>query len=160
VGWKLDIKSASKKEKQFAEAVYALGAIPGVGLATAEVLYRDGIATVADIVDAGVDFLANIESLGPKKAEKIYAAAQAILAGKDVTEVVVEETASAPSLEDLEGVGEKTRELLVEGGYGDVAKIASADVGELSKIHGIGEKKAQGIIDSARRLIGDSGSGQ
>jgi N utilization substance protein A len=153
VGWKLDIKSASKKEKQFAEAVYALGAIPGVGLATAEVLYREGIATVADLVDAGVDFLANIESIGQKKADKIYASAQAILEGRDVPEAVHEQGDAAPSLESLEGVGEKTRGLLVEGGFDTIDKIAASSVEELSQIPGIGEKKAHGIIESAKRLV-------
>ncbi len=156
VGWRLDIKSASKKEKQFAEAVYALGAVPGVGLATAEILYRDGIATVADIVDAGVDYLANIESLGPKKAEKIYMAARAILAGESVAGAETEPTSLPPSLGDLEGVGEKTRELLVGGGFDEVRKIAAASVEELSMVPGIGEKKAQAIIESAKKLIGEA----
>jgi N utilization substance protein A len=160
VGWKLDIKSASKKEKQFAEAVYALGAIPGVGLATAEVLYGQGIGTVEDLVDAGVDFLANIESLGPKKAEKIYEAARAIMEGKGGHEPGEAGEAPRPSLGDIEGVGEKTRGLLVEGGFGDIEKIAEAGVEELSKIPGIGEKKAQAIIESARRLVNGEGGGQ
>jgi N utilization substance protein A len=155
VGWKLDIKSASKKEKQFAEAVYALGAIPGVGLATAEILYREGIATIEDLVNAGVDFLSNIESLGPKKAEKIHEAAKAIMEGRQVPDIDSEEESASHPLAELEGVGEKTRDALVEGGFRDVEGIAGSSVEELSNVPGIGEKKAQGIIESAKKIITD-----
>jgi len=176
VGWKLDIKSSSKREKLFAEAIYALGSLPGVGLATAEILYQEGITSPKDLVNVGLDFLSNIPHLGPKTAEKLYNSALEVIKGGDVTiqketvedtkEEIVEDTkeekkedtveeieAVSVSLGNLEGVGEKTRELLVSGGFDDVKKIAESNIGELSDIDGIGEKKAESIIESAKKLL-------
>jgi N utilization substance protein A len=176
VGWKLDIKSASKKEKQFAEVIYALGAIPGVGMATAQILYEAGIMSVSDVVESGSEFLASIQSLGPKKAENIYAVAVDILEGREPTRSVEddEDTGETPaddsagdvvggdespreggaSLTDLEGVGDKMLETLVEAGFDTVDKIAETQAETLSDIPGIGQKKAEALIESARALVG------
>jgi len=153
VGWRLDIKSSSKREKQFAEAIYALGALPGVGLATAEILYQEGITSPEDVVNVGLEFLSNIPHLGHKTAEKLYNSALGIVKGEGAAVEEVTDEAS-PSLVNLEGVGEKTRELLVSGGFDDVKKIAESGVEELSEIDGIGKKKAEGIIESAKKLLG------
>jgi N utilization substance protein A len=152
IGWKLDIKSSSKREKLFAEAIYALGALPGVGLATAEILYQEGITSPEDVVNVGLDFLSNIPHLGMKTAEKLYNSASEIVNSKETT-VEVEKEVAVPSLVDLEGVGDKTRELLVSGGYDDVKKIAESGVDKLSEIEGIGKKKAESIIESAKKLM-------
>ena len=159
VGWKLDIKSSSKKEKQFAEAIYALGSIQGVGLATAEVLYQEGITSVEEVVDAGLEFLSSIPNLGQKKAENIYSAAREVLGVGEPSDTVELEIANTRKDEDgniplvnLEGVGEKTRIMLMEAGLDDVNKVASSGVDELSNIPGIGQKKAEAIIESAMKL--------
>ena len=176
VGWKLDIKSASKKEKQFAEVVYALGAIPGVGMATAQILYEAGIMSISDVVESGPDFLSTIPSLGPKKAESIYAVALDIVEGREPTRTVEddEEAAETPadapdteevspdesptsaeaSLKDLDGVGDKMLETLVQAGFDTVDKIAESTVETLSDIPGIGQKKAEALIDSACAVSG------
>jgi N utilization substance protein A len=154
VGWKLDIKSSSKKEKQFAEAIYTLGAIPGVGLATAEILYQEGIVSVEDVVEVGFDFLSKIPNLGPKKAENIYQGAKDVMDGKTPTEIVGDKETPSTPMTDLEGVGGKTLTLLIDGGFDDVAKIAGSSVEDLSNVPGIGKKKAETIIESARKLLG------
>lgn len=178
VGWKLDIKSASKKEKQFAEVVYALGAIPGVGMATAQVLYEAGIMSIADVVESGPDFLSTIPNLGQKKAESIYAVALDIVEGREPTRTVEddEETVEASaetdatdreevspgeppaseeaSPKDLDGVGDKMLETLIHAGFDTVGKIAESTVETLSGIPGIGQKKAESLIESARAVIG------
>jgi N utilization substance protein A len=153
VGWRLDIKSSSKREKQFAEAIYALGAIPGVGLATAEILYQEGILSVNDVAEAGLEFLSKIPSLGAKKAENIYESALKVFEGETPPSVETEEEKPPLSLKDLEGVGEKLLTVLVEEGFDELSKIAESSVEELSAIPGIGEKKAQTLIDSAKKLL-------
>ncbi|MBN1880618.1 MAG: transcription termination/antitermination protein NusA [Deltaproteobacteria bacterium] len=176
VGWKLDIKSASKKEKQFAEVIYALGAIPGVGIATAQILYEAGIMSVSDVVESGPEFLSSIPSLGQKKAESIYAVALDIVEGREPVRSVedIEETdtdtaeAEAPapsggaasvdeptesvesSLKDLDGVGDKMLETLIQAGFDTIEKIAQSDAETLSDLPGIGQKKAEALIESAR----------
>ncbi|MBP2144137.1 DNA repair protein RadA [Methanococcus voltae] len=56
------------------------------------------------------------------------------------------------NLTDLPGVGPSTAEKLVEAGYIDFMKIATATVGELTDIEGISEKAAAKMIMGARDL--------
>jgi N utilization substance protein A len=54
----------------------------------------------------------------------------------------------------IDGVGEKTAQLLTEAGYDTVEKIAAMSDEEILAVPGIGEKTAQKIILSARALLG------
>lgn len=56
------------------------------------------------------------------------------------------------SLEKLPGVGEKTLINLKEAGFASLEDLLKADVQDLVKVKGIGEKKAQKIIEEARKL--------
>ncbi|MBI5893127.1 MAG: transcription termination/antitermination protein NusA [Deltaproteobacteria bacterium] len=53
----------------------------------------------------------------------------------------------------LEGVGEKTEMLLKEAGFKTVGDILNATIDSLSNIEGIGVKKAEKIIDSAKKHV-------
>ncbi|MBU1727574.1 MAG: transcription termination factor NusA [Candidatus Omnitrophica bacterium] len=55
-------------------------------------------------------------------------------------------------LKDLPGVGEKTLELIRAAGIKTVADIAGATVKDLTNIKGIGEKKAEKLIEEAKKL--------
>ncbi len=57
------------------------------------------------------------------------------------------------SLVDLPGVGKKTAETLKEHGFDSLGKISSSNVEELSKIKGIGKKKATTLIEEAKKLL-------
>lgn len=59
----------------------------------------------------------------------------------------------ASDLTELSGVGEKTVENLKQGGLSCVEDIANADVGRLIEIKGIGKKKAEKLIEEARRIL-------
>ncbi|AEF95564.1 DNA repair and recombination protein RadA [Methanotorris igneus] len=56
----------------------------------------------------------------------------------------------ADDLTKLPGVGQSIAEKLIEAGYIDYMKIATATIGELSEIDGISEKAAAKIIAAAR----------
>ncbi|AEH06205.1 DNA repair and recombination protein RadA [Methanothermococcus okinawensis] len=58
----------------------------------------------------------------------------------------------ADNLTDLPGVGPSTAEKLIEAGYIDFMKIATATIGELTDIEGISEKAAAKMIMGAREL--------
>ena len=60
--------------------------------------------------------------------------------------------AEGADLTQLSGVGEKTLALLKESGFNSVEDIAGADIEKLTKIKGIGEKKAEKLIKEARKL--------
>ncbi|MBA2861189.1 DNA repair and recombination protein RadA [Methanococcus maripaludis] len=58
----------------------------------------------------------------------------------------------ADVLTELPGVGPSTAEKLIEAGYLDFMKIATATIGELTDIEGISEKAAAKMIMAARDL--------
>jgi len=58
----------------------------------------------------------------------------------------------ADKLTDIPGVGPSIAEKLIEAGYTDFMKIATATIGELAEIDGISEKAAAKIIAHAREL--------
>ncbi|MDD4940037.1 MAG: transcription termination factor NusA [Candidatus Omnitrophica bacterium] len=59
--------------------------------------------------------------------------------------------AAGPSLENLEGVGEKTASSLIEAGFKNVEDILKAGAEGLMQVKGIGEKKAKKIIEQAKK---------
>ncbi len=62
--------------------------------------------------------------------------------------------AKKSELVNLAGIGEKTQGSLSEAGFKTLAQIAAAEVAELTKIKGIGKKKAEKLITQARKLKG------
>ena len=60
---------------------------------------------------------------------------------------------SVLSLEQLPGVGEKTKELLIASGFADVEAVANAQAEALAGIKGIGKVKAGKLIKEAKKLI-------
>ncbi len=73
--------------------------------------------------------------------------------GQVAEEAVGEVAHEEKSVQQLEGVGEKTLDLLQKAGFNTVESIANAGVEDLTAIKGIGEKKAEKIIESAKKLI-------
>jgi len=71
----------------------------------------------------------------------------AAVAQKEKEEKIEKETVS---LEQLSGVGEKTLQGLHEAGFKSIEDILRADIKDLMKIKGIGEKKAKKIIEQAK----------
>ncbi|MBN1622595.1 MAG: transcription termination/antitermination protein NusA [Endomicrobiales bacterium] len=61
--------------------------------------------------------------------------------------------AVSEKLGELEGVGQKTTEILAKAGFTDINKLANATEDELKTLQGIGPKTAQKIIESAKKLI-------
>jgi N utilization substance protein A len=54
---------------------------------------------------------------------------------------------------ELQGVGEKLKEKLVSAGVDSVQDLAKARLEDLMKIEGIGEKKASGLIEAAKKYL-------
>ncbi|MCQ9208717.1 MAG: helix-hairpin-helix domain-containing protein, partial [Omnitrophica bacterium] len=50
----------------------------------------------------------------------------------------------------LSGIGKKTQDSLLEAGFKTLAQIAKAEVADLTKIKGIGKKKAEKLIAQAK----------
>ncbi len=91
-------------------------------------------------------------ALSPQKKE-----AQEEKPGAEEKEAPVEKEAKKKkkeevTLEKLPGVGEKTMEALKEAGFGSISDIAKAKLEDLTQVKGIGEKKAEKIIEEAKKL--------
>ena len=57
---------------------------------------------------------------------------------------------SAEELGKLEGVGPKTTDILIKGGWGSIEKLAQAKPDDLTVLRGVGEKTASKIIEAAK----------
>ncbi|MDP3004116.1 MAG: transcription termination factor NusA [Candidatus Azambacteria bacterium] len=68
--------------------------------------------------------------------------------------LTVEGLKEGKSLEDLEGVGEKTAEALRNAGFNTPEDILNSTIDNLTKAEGIGEKTAEKILEAAKKLCG------
>jgi len=64
-----------------------------------------------------------------------------------------EDAQDAKSLEQLEGIGEKTIEVLVQAGWTDIEKLANLSVEDLTTLPGVGPKTAAKIIEAAKKQV-------
>ncbi|TFF94554.1 hypothetical protein EU546_04715, partial [Candidatus Thorarchaeota archaeon] len=117
-----------------------LEALPGVGAKTRESLVKTGYKSVSTIAEADPAKVADkVDGVGEATAKKMIAAAKAMM--KDY------------ALEELPGVGEKTRKSLRDADYKSISKIADADAADLSeKVDGVGEATAKKIIKAAKKM--------
>ncbi len=67
-------------------------------------------------------------------------------------EKAAESGAKTIPLEDLSGVGEKTLENLKKAGFNTVEDIVKADIEDLLKVKGIAQKKAEKLIEDAKKV--------
>ncbi len=70
-------------------------------------------------------------------------------------EKTVESTVKMIPLEELAGVGEKTLENLKKAGFNTVSDILKADIEDLLKVKGIARKKAEKLIEDAKKAAND-----
>ncbi|MEK9170763.1 MAG: transcription termination factor NusA, partial [Patescibacteria group bacterium] len=68
--------------------------------------------------------------------------------------LTVEGLKESKRLEDLEGVGEKTAGILHSAGFNTPEDILNSTIDNLTKVEGIGEKTAEKILESAKKLCG------
>ena len=69
-----------------------------------------------------------------------------------VIAAVEAEKEETPSLEQISGVGEKTLVSLKEAGFNTIGDISKAKIEDLVNIKGIGKKKAEKLIEEAKKL--------
>ena len=60
---------------------------------------------------------------------------------------------STEELSKLEGVGPKTTEILIKGGWGSLEKLSRAKPDDLTVLRGVGEKTAAKIIEAAKGVL-------
>jgi N utilization substance protein A len=156
-GWKIDIKSESKMEQMSEESRENLKTIPKVGDVMARVLYNEGYRSVEDIANADAEDLARKAGIGLKTLERIVAEARKMVPPPEITEGASSIEGEGLSLDRLPGVAAKTLELFNSHGFETVADIAETSIEKLVEVPGVGQKKAEKLIESARKIMEQNG---
>jgi N utilization substance protein A len=155
-GWKIDIKSESKMEKISGEILEIFKQLPSIGDVTSRILYNEGFRSLKEIAEVDPEELAKILGMEKEKALEIIESASKPVekGGQDpgVKEETVPPDSAGNPIDQIEGVGEKTAEILKAGGFQTVQDLLKADVENLSSLPGIGPKKAEKLLQSAQRL--------
>ncbi|MDX2171378.1 MAG: transcription termination factor NusA [Deltaproteobacteria bacterium] len=75
-GWNLEVRSEAEAENESRLARLSLGAIPGVGDVTAELLFQHGFKSAEEVAESDEAALAEVDGLVPEKIPAILAAAR------------------------------------------------------------------------------------
>ncbi|HSP98779.1 MAG TPA: transcription termination factor NusA [Candidatus Dormibacteraeota bacterium] len=75
-GWNLEVRSEAEAEEESRRARLSLGAIPGVGDVTAELLFQHGFKSAEEVAQADEAALADVDGLVPEKIPTILTAAR------------------------------------------------------------------------------------
>jgi N utilization substance protein A len=156
-GWKIDIKSESKMEKISNEILESFKGLPHIGDVTSRILYNEGFRSIKDVSEVDPEELARFLEIEKVKSLEIVTAALQMAQKEESTESKEEgPPAGAPALDSvdrIDGVGEKTAEVLRSNGFKTVQDILKTDVERLSALPGIGSKKAEKLIQAAQRYV-------
>jgi len=155
-GWKIDIKSESKMEKISSEILERFKDLPHVGDVHSRILYNEGFRSVKEVGEVDPEELAKVLEIEKERAIEIVDAALKLDQTEEAAEASEEEPpSSADTIMDpvdrIEGVGEKTADILKANGMKTIQDILNADVESLSALPGIGTKKAEKLIQGAKR---------
>jgi N utilization substance protein A len=102
-----------------------------------------------DIDIKGKEAKPKADLLAAATAESVFPAAEGDVAAQPETPAA-EPIHTIAGLTQLEGVGKKTAELLINAGYDTVEKVRVLTLEDLTKLEGIGRKLAEKIMASAK----------
>ena len=157
-GWKIDIKSESRMEKISSEILEKFKELPSIGDVASRILYNEGFRSIKEVGEVDPEELARVLEIEKDKASEIVEGAIQLSRREEGAEVgqEVRATAGGPALDPvdrMEGVGEKTAQVLEANGFKNVHDILEANIEKLSALPGIGVKKAKKLIQSAKDYI-------
>jgi len=148
-GWKIDVVSETRMQERNEAARRSLREIPGIGDMTVEILFMEGYRSAEEVAQATEEELGNISGIGAERAHNLIESARALV--RERRRALLQE--EARRLASLEGIGDKTVDLLMEHGIESVEELSQADLERLTKIPGIGPKKAEALIEAAKRSL-------
>lgn len=152
-GWKLDIKSETKLEKELSNIKKLIASIPGVGDIKASILVYEGIAKPEDLAAMNPRIVSRILNISVEEAETI------INNAKNYDPSTVE-------LDNIdEDLSEETKELLANASatpktndlniLGSNSIIRSDRIEMFLKLPGVGEAAATALAEAGYAKIGD-----
>jgi N utilization substance protein A len=157
-GWKIDIKSESRMEKISSEILEQFKSLPHIGDVASRILYNEGFRSTKEVAEVDPEELAKVLEIEKEKAVEIVERAIHLSQGEGSPEVdqksppTTEDTALDP-VDRMEGVGEKTAQILEANGFKTIHDILETDVEKLSALPGIGTKRAEKLIQSAKHYL-------
>ena len=157
-GWKIDIKSESKMEKISSEIFEIFRGLPHIGDVASRILYNEGFRSLKEVAEVDPEELAKVLEIEKEKALEIAEGALQMIQKKEGTEAPQEdlppaETPATDPVDQMEGVGEKTAEILKSNGFRTIQDVLKTNVESLSALPGIGIKKAEKLIQSAQSYL-------
>jgi N utilization substance protein A len=157
-GWKIDIKSESRMEKISNEILERFKEFPHIGDVHSRILYNEGFRSIKEVSEVDPEELAKVLEIEKEKASEIVEKALQMVQkeeGKEVSQESIPpmEGPAFDPVDQIEGVGEKTAEILETNEFKTVQDILKTDVEKLSSLPGIGIKKAEKLIQSARNYV-------
>jgi N utilization substance protein A len=157
-GWKIDIKSESRMEKISNEILEKFKEFPHIGDVHSRILYNEGFRSIKEVSEVDPEELAKVLGIEKEKASEIVEKALQMVqkeVGKEVSQESIppKEGPAFDPVDQIEGVGEKTAEILETNEFKTVQDILKTDVEKLSSLPGIGIKKAEKLIQSARHYV-------
>jgi N utilization substance protein A len=155
-GWKIDIKSESRMEKISSEILDSFKGLPHIGDVASRILYNEGFRSIKEVAEVDPEELAKVLEIEKEKAMEIVAGAVQACQKEEVTRVDGESPLATGDLaldpvDRMEGVGEKTAQILEASGLKTIRDILETNVEKLSGLQGIGVKKAEKLIESAKQ---------
>jgi N utilization substance protein A len=157
-GWKLDIISESKFKTMEEESITALSLIAEIDDTIARAMYRLGYRALEEVAEAGAEELAAIPGIGSvDAATKLKASAEATMERirQERIHAAAQKTEPLTDKERLlfvQGVGDRTLQLLEEAGYKSVEDVLREDEDNLARKTGFGLKKARAIKQGAQHF--------
>jgi N utilization substance protein A len=156
--WKIDIKSESRMEKISSEILEKFQNLPHIGDVASRILYNEGFRSIKEVAEVDPEELARVLGIGKEKAMEIVEGANRMSQKEEITELGrdVLPTTGDPALDPvdrMEGVGEKTAQILDTNGFKTIHDILETNVEKLSALPGIGTKRAGKLIQSAKDYI-------
>jgi N utilization substance protein A len=160
-GWKIDIKSESRMEKISSEILERFKVLPYIGDVHSRILYNEGFRSIKEVADVDPEELAKLLGIEKEKCLEVVQSAVQMMKEAESSEGsrVSTPPQGGPALDPvdkIDGVGEKTAEILKTHGLKTVEDILKRDRESLSTLPGIGIKKAEKLIQSAQGYVGKS----
>jgi N utilization substance protein A len=158
-GWKLDIISESKFKQMEEESISALQLIGEVDETIAKAMYRLGFRALEEVAEAGVEELTAVPGIGNAEAAgKIKLSAETTMERLRQERIFTASQKAEPLTERerllfVQGVGQRTIQLLEEAGYRSVGDVLREDEDKLAIRTGLGIKKARAIRQGAQYFI-------
>ena len=157
-GWKLDIVSESRFKQMEEEAMDALARVGGPD-DIARSLYKMGFRTLDEVAEASEGELSGVDGVTQQTAAGVKArAGEAMEAFRKERLARLGEQAELPTERErlllVEGVGERTADMLERGGYPSIAAIhGEGDIDRLAIRSGLESQKAQQVQAAIDRFL-------